>query len=413
VVDANTGAVLDSIPTPNPFLIGVAISADDTRGWMAMTSLTTPDFVDFGSHNRLAVFDTTTNQLIGTVALPGPPLALAATPPGAPACSYHVSTHQSSWSVNAGSTAIALKTACPWEASSDASWARIDATSGTGDAAITLTVDKNFTTTNRSATLTIGGQIVNVTQASFSATAPFGSFDTPFNNSSGLSGAIAVTGWALDDVGVTRVRIYRDPVSGEVPGQLVYIGDGVFVDGARPDVQTVYPSFPNASRAGWGLQVLTNALPGQGNGTYRLTVFADDVEGHSTMLGTASITCANTTATAPFGTIDTPAQGEVVSGSVVDYGWALAPPPKVIPFDGSTIDVLVDGILVGHPAYGLPRTDIDTLFPGYQNTEHAVGFFVLDTTTLTNGMHTIAWIVRDNTGATQGIGSRFFTVANP
>jgi hypothetical protein len=31
---------------------------------------------------------------------------------------------------------------------------------------------------------------------------------------------------------------------------------------------------------------------------------------------------------------------------------------------------------------------------------------------VSNGLHTIAWIVRDNTGATHGIGGRFFTVAN-
>jgi hypothetical protein len=42
-----------------------------------------------------------------------------------------------------------------------------------------------------------------------------------------------------------------------------------------------------------------------------------------------------------------------------------------------------------------------------------VGGFVLDTTTLSNGLHTIVWVVTDDKGATQGIGSRFFTVANP
>jgi hypothetical protein len=32
---------------------------------------------------------------------------------------------------------------------------------------------------------------------------------------------------------------------------------------------------------------------------------------------------------------------------------------------------------------------------------------------LSNGLHTIEWIVRDNAGNAQGMGSRFFTVANP
>ncbi len=153
-------------------------------------------------------------------------------------------------------------------------------------------------------------------------------------------------------------------------------------------------------------------LPGQGTGTYRLLAFADDVEGHTTLLGTRTFTAANASADLPFGTIDTPGQGETVSGTIVNFGWALTPQPKVIPMDGSTIDVLIDGVVVGHPTYGFARSDIQALFPGYANTDGAVGYFILDTTTLTDGLHSIAWVVRDNMGATQGIGSRFFTVAN-
>jgi hypothetical protein len=38
---------------------------------------------------------------------------------------------------------------------------------------------------------------------------------------------------------------------------------------------------------------------------------------------------------------------------------------------------------------------------------------MLDTTLLTNGVHTIAWGVVDDAGNGQGIGSRYFTVSNP
>jgi len=41
-----------------------------------------------------------------------------------------------------------------------------------------------------------------------------GSFDTPASGSS-VAGSIAVTGWALDDIGVDRVEIWRDLVPGE------------------------------------------------------------------------------------------------------------------------------------------------------------------------------------------------------
>jgi hypothetical protein len=305
---------------------------------------------------------------------------------------------------------VALTTNCAWAASSNAQWAHISTQSGTGSATLTITVDSNFSATNRTATITIGGQLVNVTQASIASTAPFGAIDTPADYATGLSGAIAVTGWALDDVGVKDVRIYRDPVAGEPPGQQIFIGYATFVDGARPDVQADYPSFPYASRAGWGLQLLTNMLPNQGTGTYRVYAFADDVEGQTTLLGFRAFTSNNLAATLPFGTIDTPGQGDTVSGTIVNFGWALS--SNLIATDGSTIDVVVDGVVVGHPVYNNFRADIASLFPGLPNSNGAVGYYILDTTTLENGVHTIAWVVRDSTGTTQGIGSRFFTVLN-
>jgi len=74
--------------------------------------------------------------------------------------------------------------------------------------------------------------------------------------------------------------------------------------------------------------------------------------------------------------------------------------------------VLVDGVVVGHPTYNNPRSDIASAFPGYANSQGPIAFFILDTTTLTNGMHSISWVVTDNTGNTSGLGSRFFNVLN-
>ena len=58
------------------------------------------------------------------------------------------------------------------------------------------------------------------------------------------------------------------------------------------------------------------------------------------------------------------------------------------------------------------RTDIAGAFPGYTNAPAAGGHYTLDTTTLSNGMHTIGWLVTDSCGRADGVGSRFFTVAN-
>jgi hypothetical protein len=154
-------------------------------------------------------------------------------------------------------------------------------------------------------------------------------------------------------------------------------------------------------------------LPNQGNGTFRIHAFADDLEGQTTLLGTTTFTVGNAGATLPFGTIDTPGQGETVSGVVTNFGWALTPQPAIIPIDGSTIDVLIDGVVIGHPSYNHFRSDVASLFPGLANSDGAVGVFQFDSRTLTNGLHTISWVVHDNAGHTQGIGSRYFTVDNP
>lgn len=211
---------------------------------------------------------------------------------------------------------------------------------------------------------------------------------------------------------MTKVEIWRDAVPGESGGQL-FIGDAVFVPRARPDVEALYPEYPNADTAGWGYSLLTNFLPNQGNGTFRLHAYASDGDGQTTLLGTKEITVDNANATLPFGTLDTPGQGQAVSGSAYAvWGWALTPLPGIIPEDGSTIWVWVDGVPLGHPVYNLYRVDIATLFPGYANSDGAVGYFVLNTTTLANGLHSIAWSVTDNLGRAQGIGSRYFWVQN-
>jgi hypothetical protein len=256
------------------------------------------------------------------------------------------------------------------------------------------------------------GDAIQVRQAPVSTAAPFGLVETPADGAV-VTGSIPVSGWVLDDLGISRVRIYRDPVSPEQPGAQVYIGDGVFVQGARPDVEAAYRPYPNSGRAGWGYLLLTNVLPNRGTGDYRLYVYADDADGHTVFLGTRRIVGDNANATVPFGAIDTPGQGQTIGGAnYVNFGWALTPQPKIIPTDGSTIQVYIDGAPAGTVDYNHYRSDVSTTFPGLANSDGPVGFRMLDTTTLSDGMHTIGWTVFDNQGVGAGVGSRFFNVQN-
>jgi hypothetical protein len=162
--------------------------------------------------------------------------------------------------------------------------------------------------------------------------------------------------WALSSITVAKVALCREPVTGEANVTdphcllsssltgLVFLGNAVLVPGVRPDVAAAFPGYPN-NNWGWGAQVLTNFLPGTnglplGNGTYKLHAIAADPAGFSTDLGTTTISANNAASILPFGTIDTPAQGETISGTdYVNFGWVVTPQPNIVPIDGSTITV--------------------------------------------------------------------------
>ena len=312
-----------------------------------------------------------------------------------------------------------------WTASSNVPWLEVAPSSGVRTGVFSVTVksgtysagaNMNGTITvtapgvaNSPLTLPVG---LNVMAA---GSPPAGVVDTPDDNVTGIVGAVPVTGWAVDDIGIKAVTLWRDPIAGEAASTgngKIFIGTAGQVEGARPDVDAAFAA-PFDYKAGWGYMLLTNMLPNQGNGVFTLRVYAEDTEGHTVLLGSRTITCDNAHATRPFGTIDTPDQGGSTSGTVyTNFGWALTPQPHSIPTDGSTIMVYIDGVPVGHPTYNNNRPDIATLFPGRANTNGAVGYYQFDTTALANGVHTIAWSVTDDGGNVEGIGSRFFTVLN-
>jgi hypothetical protein len=302
--------------------------------------------------------------------------------------------------------------------------------SGCGSAAISIAATGGFPIGTTTVLVTIqpgtnplDARTIEVRVTGLTTTSgPAGAFDTPADGAV-LAGSVPVTGWAADDVEVTAVAICRDPVGSEgtTPPQCggqnqVFIGNGTFSDDARPDIQAAFPDYPFNYRAGWGYLMLTNGLPNGGNGTYRLWAYATDRDGHTALLGSKMITGANATAVKPFGSIDRPQQGEVVCGNpfFLNAGWVLTQRPNDVPADSHTVFVFVDNVNLGNLQPGrLPRSDIDASFSPTYDTSHAAGGFFLDTTTLSNGVHTIFWVATDTGGNTDGIGSRFFTVSNP
>jgi hypothetical protein len=75
------------------------------------------------------------------------------------------------------------------------------------------------------------------------------------------------------------------------------------------------------------------------------------------------------------------------------------------------VQVAIDGVfLPGTPSMS-DRTDISSGFPQFNTTGAGRGLFI-DTTQYSDGPHTIGWLVTDSGGKADGVGSRFFTVAN-
>jgi hypothetical protein len=328
-----------------------------------------------------------------------------------------------------------------WRATANQPWLTVSPGEGTGPATLTIGVAHHPSLPPNGAsvgsiTLTFTGAgsgppplaVTLTTIPNGTSAVPFGSFDTPQHGATGVSGSVALTGWVLDDLDVTGVRIFMSTVANECrlhelnTPTMVFIGQASMVEGARPDIVTAYPNHPRNTRAGWGYMLLTNFLPG--DGAYTLCAVADDAEGRSALLtspppgGAApvpykSMAVANATAIKPFGAIDTPRQGQIISGtSFLNWGWVLAHGEHgASPPDGGTVTVYINSAAEDSPPVGWTgRPDINLLFPSFEGRATAVGVHTFNPQALGEGVYTIAWGVTDTNGQTAGVGSRFFTV---
>jgi sugar lactone lactonase YvrE len=392
-----------------------------------------------------------------------------------------------------------VTTGGPWTASTSTPWLQVTNATGNGAGAFTVgivnpgnVIGGNFTlagTVTLDAPTAANSPIVinvtlNINWTVSTPIVPIGQVDAPAFNALGLQGAIGVSGWALDNVGVASVKIWRnclEPLepasncifgllSGSPSTGLVYIGDAAFVAGARPDLESALPQYPQNNRAGWGYLLLTTMLPRTAGGPFApyggqgpLTIYAiaTDLENNVTVLGRVwnvdhnptPITMNNDAIAKPFGAIDTPTQGGTVSSVIGNFGWVLTPDLNTIadgtdilmPTNGSTLFVYLDGLpvanvtynqcrgTVGNPPPGgvycdddvasifgnltpqaplTPRVSNPTKFRNLDVGRGPQGSWALDTTLLSNGLHSIAWSATDSNGRIEGIGSRNFTVLN-
>jgi hypothetical protein len=314
-----------------------------------------------------------------------------------------------------------------WHLSTSSPSINYSPSSGTGSDTVTVTVDR---TGLAAGSYTFASQFdapywqqtvqTTVNVGVPDVTGPFGEITYPASGASAV-GSQSIGGWSLDSSGVASVTTYYwrvDEVSPVDPNSMPVLGDATFVEGAKPDVATSYRDYPQSNTAAWSYTFSTNTLPGSGNDTIDLYARVTDTRGNARWLGPQTIHCDNGHSVNPFGDILTPPPGGAIGpDSYESWAWVLTPPPQWIPTDGSTINVFVDGVNLGHPTYSQYRSDIAALFPGYANSNGAAGYLAIDATSLPKGQHTILWTAVDNAGNADGIGSRYFwrvdEVTNP
>jgi hypothetical protein len=126
-----------------------------------------------------------------------------------------------------------------------------------------------------------------------SSSPPFGFIDIPSDHQDITGRLVKVEGWALDDIEVVRISVKRAPLHDDAslidPDGLVFLGDAVFRERSRKDVQRAFPLFPLNHRAGWLFSFGLHVLSGQEISPVELHVVALDKEGNKKDLGKRTV----------------------------------------------------------------------------------------------------------------------------
>src|SRR5471030_1134545 len=144
-------------------------------------------------------------------------------------CTYALSASSLSLDANGGAGAIGLTTVdnCGWTAASSASWLTVSPASGTFSASIAYVAANNATGSTRTATITVGGQTVTVTQTPCVFTFTPGSLSA---GSGGASGPVDIS--ALSTCGWTAAT--------SAPWLTVYPSIGRYADQVIADGASAY-----------------------------------------------------------------------------------------------------------------------------------------------------------------------------
>lgn len=219
--------------------------------------------------------------------------------------------------------------------------------------------------------------------------------DSPSSGSSPFSGTAHFGGWAVDPL--AAIASVEMKIDGVAVGNAIYGAN-------RPDVCAIHSGDPGCPNVGWDFYYDTAPLS---NGTHTLDLTTQAANGDRITVGTTFSVMNPLSTSGTIALIDSPSSKTgPVQGVITASGWAINPNAAV-----GSVAILIDGAAYGN-ATPVSRTDVcsgsNAQAPGCPN----VGWSILiDTNTLSNGVHTLEAVATANNGQISAAGTSF-TISN-
>ena len=220
------------------------------------------------------------------------------------------------------------------------------------------------------------------------------SIDVPGPQYAVLLGQVKFGGWATEPTGsISSVVVAID---GARQGTATY---GL----SRPDVCAVVPGSSSCPNVGWSFTADTTQLS---NGPHTVTILATARDGTRATLS-SQFSVANWSGTNPMLlSIDSPNGKTNLSGAVGIGGWVIDQFAFI-----QNVSIAIDGVPYGNANYGGTRTDVCSAIPGGIGCPNVGWNFLLDSTLLSDGTHTLA-VTATTTAGQSSTFTQIFPVAN-
>ncbi|WP_368389935.1 N-acetylmuramoyl-L-alanine amidase [uncultured Clostridium sp.] len=207
--------------------------------------------------------------------------------------------------------------------------------------------------------------------------------DAPVSNATVTTDSLSIKGWALNSKGIKSVEAFIDNTS---YGTIKY---GV----PRADVNKVYPGYPSGDNSGFDGTIDISSLS-NGNKTLKVVITGND---GTVQTINRAITVKKVVLEARSCLDEPTSNATVTTDSLSIKGWALN--SKGI----KSVEAFIDNTSYGTIKYGVPRADVNKVYPGYPSGDNSGFDGTIDISSLSNGNKTLKIVITGNDGTTQTV----------